>query len=150
MIFEDQSGKQVEFDFSGSSDEMLEREAPPQTPRSGPGRPKLGVISREVSLLPRHWDWLEQQSPGISGALRRLVDEARKREPGKQRARIAREATAKVMGSMAGDLPGFEEASRALYGKNQKRFEELIRGWPKDVRKHLLKMARESVRLEAE
>src|SRR4051812_33207367 len=79
LIFEDETGRQVDFDFRGTPAEVLER-ADAGKPRPGPGRPKLGVISREVSLLPRHWDWLERQPSGISAALRRLVDEARKRE----------------------------------------------------------------------
>ena len=147
LIFEDQTGRQVDFDFRGTPEEMLER-AVPDKPRAGPGRPKLGVISREVSLLPRHWDWLESQPQGISGALRRLVDDARKREPGKEAARIAREAAGKFMWAMAGDLPGFEEASRALFAKNQVLFEGLIRDWPEDIRGHLTRLARESMRLE--
>ena len=138
LIFEDQSGRQVEFDFAGTPEEMLEREAPQA--RGRPGRPKLGVVSREVTLLPRHWEWLEQQPPGASGALRRLVEEASKREPDKQRARIARDAASRFMWSMAGDLAGFEEASRALFAADRERFEELTGGWPKDVREHLGRM----------
>ncbi|HLM72344.1 MAG TPA: DUF2239 family protein, partial [Polyangiaceae bacterium] len=102
LIFEDQTGQQVDFNFQGSPDEVLER-AVPNKARSGPGRPKLGVVSREVSLLPRHWEWLEQQPQGSSAALRRLVDEARKREPGKERARRARDAASKFMWVMAGN-----------------------------------------------
>src|SRR5262249_47731929 len=78
LIFEDQTGRQVNFDFRGTPQEVLERSDAVKT-RTGPGRPRLGVVSREVSLLPRHWEWLEQQPSGISAALRRLVDEARKR-----------------------------------------------------------------------
>ena len=147
LIFEDQTGRQVDFDFRGTPEEVLERAAPGK-PRTGPGRPKLGVISREVSLLPRHWDWLERQPQGISAALRRLVDDARKREPGKEAARLVREAASNFMSAMAGNLPGFEEASRALFAKDQERFEELIRDWPEDIRGHLTRLVRESVRLE--
>jgi hypothetical protein len=145
LIFDDRSGKQVEFDFRGSEDEVLEREAP-QKARSGPGRPKLGVVSREISLLPRHWAWLEDQPQGASAALRRLVDEARKRDPGKEQARRMRDAAGRVMWSIAGDLPNFEEASRALYAHDQKRFDALIAGWPKDIRTHLSRLLRESIR----
>ncbi len=147
LIFEDQTGRQVDFDFRGTPEEVLQRAAPAK-PRTGPGRPKLGVISREVSLLPRHWDWLERQPQGISAALRRLVEDARKREPGKEAARIAREAASKFMWAMAGDLPGFEEASRALFAKDQELFEGLIRDWPEDIRGHLTRLVRESVRLQ--
>jgi uncharacterized protein len=135
FIFEDQTGRQVDFDFRGTSDEVLERAAP--TRRTGPGRPRLGVVSREVSLLPRHWDWLEQQPNGISAALRRLVDEVRKRAPSEERARLAREAAGRFMTAMAGNLPGYEEASRALFAKDHERFTHLIAAWPEDVRLHL-------------
>ena len=135
FIFEDQTGRQVDFDFRGTSEEVLERAVPSR--RTGPGRPRLGVVSREVSLLPRHWDWLEQQPNGISAALRRLVDEARKRAPSEERARLAREAAHRFMTAMAGNLPGYEEASRALFAKDQERFKQSIAAWPEDVRRHL-------------
>lgn len=136
LIFEDQTGCQVDFDFRGTVEEVVARAAP-EPPRAGPGRPKLGVISREVSLLPRHWEWLEQQPNGISAALRRLVDEARKHEPEEERARIQREAASRFMTAMAGNLPGYEEASRALFAKDAARFAALIAAWPKDIREHL-------------
>lgn len=159
LIFEDRTGKQVDFDFRGTPDEVLARlsshplftssEGQDKT-RPGPGRPKLGVICREVSLLPRHWEWLEEQPNGASAALRRLVDEARKHEPEKERARIAREATGRFMSVMAGNFPGFEEALRALYAQDQKRLKELIRQWPNDIRKHIDRLVKEAVRLENE
>jgi hypothetical protein len=136
LIFQDATGMQVEFDFRGSAEEVLARELP-SARSQGPGRPKLGVTSREVSLLPRHWDWLEQEPNGISAALRRLVEEASKRNPREQRARRARAAASRFMTAMAGNLPHFEEASRALFAADRARFEELIREFPKDVRKHL-------------
>lgn len=111
LIFEDWTGRQVDFDFRGTPEEVVER-ADPGGPRTGPGRPKLGVVAREVTLLPRHWEWLERQPSGASAALRRLVDEARKREPGKERARLALEAASKVMWAMAGDLPNFGKRPR--------------------------------------
>jgi hypothetical protein len=141
LIFSDSSGQQVEFDLRGTPDEMLARELPAPRP-AGPGRPKLGVVSREVSLLPRHWDWLEQEPSGISAALRRLVEEASKRDPERQRARHARAAASRFMTALAGDLPNYEEASRALFAEDQARFEELIRSWPKDVRKQLERLTR--------
>ncbi len=149
LIFEDSTGNQVDFDFRGTIEQVLARlahhplfaaDAPPQ-PHSGPGRPKLGVISREVSLLPRHWAWLEQQPNGISAALRRLVDEARKANGGKDRARAATEAAGRFMTAIAGNLPGFEEALRALYAHNVERFEEEIRDWPNDIRQHARRLA---------
>ena len=113
-----------------------------ETIKPGPGRPRLGVVSREVSLLPRHWDWLELQPNGISAALRRLVEEARKRDPEEEQARLAREAASRFMTAMAGNLPDFEEASRALFGNDHERFEGLIREWPEDIRTHLVQLLR--------
>src|SRR5688572_21408031 len=128
LVFEDRTGQQVDFDMSGTIEQILMRLKPEEPERAmGPGRPKLGVVAREVTLLPRHWAWLEQQPQGVSAAIRRLVDEARKREPDKERARLARAATSKFMWVMAGDLPGFEEASRALFANDTKKFEALIR-----------------------
>ncbi|ABS26261.1 DUF2239 family protein [Anaeromyxobacter sp. Fw109-5] len=145
LVFEDATGRQLDFDLRGTPEQVVARVA---APRAGPGRPKLGVVSREVSLLPRHWEWLEQQPNGSSAALRRLVDEARKREPDRARARRVREAAGRFMWAMAGDLPGFEEASRALYAGDAKRLGTLVRTWPKDVRAHLLALSEEAARLE--
>jgi hypothetical protein len=107
-------------------------------------------VSREVSLLPRHWEWLERQPTSISAALRRLVDEARRREPGKQRARAARAATGRVMAAIAGNRPGYEEASRALFARDEARFLQLIRRWPPDIRAHLTRLARTCRELEGD
>jgi len=144
LIFEDRSGRQIDFDFRGSVDEVLARALPPPG-RTGPGRPKLGVISREVSLLPRHWEWLEAQPEGISVGLRRLVEEARKRNPSEQRARKGREALSKFMTAIAGNRPNYEEATRALFASDHARFEELIADWPEDIRAHLLRVLEDSL-----
>jgi hypothetical protein len=146
LIFDDHTGRRVDFDLTGSLDEILQRES--AASRSGPGRPKLGVVGREVSLLPRHWDWLEEQSNGISAAIRRLVDEARKREPGAQKARRMRAALSRFMWAMAGDLPHFEEATRALFAPDDEQLAELTRAWPADVRAHVLRVASEATRAE--
>jgi hypothetical protein len=148
LIFEDDSGRQVDFDFSGSLDDVMERErALSAKPR--PGRPRLGVVGREVSLLPRHWDWLEEQPNGISAAIRRLVDEARKRETGAQRARRLRDGISRFMWSMAGDLPNFEEAARALHAGDDARLQELASTWPADVREHVLRLAAKAAEVAA-
>jgi hypothetical protein len=139
LVFEERTGKQVDFDLRGSAEAVLQRAAPPV--RSGPGRPKLGVVAREVSLLPRHWEWLEEQSGGASAAIRRLVEEARRREPEEQKARRAREAAGRFMTAMAGDLAGYEEATRALYAGNREKLREMTGGWPEDVRRRALEMA---------
>jgi uncharacterized protein len=149
LIFEDATGRQVDFDFRGALAEVLERAAPPPE-RVGPGRPKLGVVSREISLLPRHWEWLEEEPQGISAALRRLVDEAKRKNPGERRARQGREAVSKFMTAMAGNLEHYEEATRALFAKDSARFALLIQDWPKDIRSHLLRMLVEFSKAKAE
>ena len=140
LTFEDQTGRQIDFDLRGTLADVLARYRPALA-RVGPGRPKLGVVAREVSLLPRQWEWLEQQPSGASAAIRRLVDEARKRDPGEQQARSAIEATGRFLSAMAGNLPGYEEASRALYARKRKRFDDLIREWPKDIRLHAKRLS---------
>lgn len=150
LIFEDATGKQVDFDFRGTLEQVVARARPEAPERSGPGRPKLGVVSREVSLLPRHWQWLERHPQGISAALRRLVDEARKRAPDEDRAREARAAASRFMWVMTGDMPLFEEASRSLFAGEALRFAELTRAWPEDVRDHLHELLREGGAFQAQ
>src|SRR6478672_9329670 len=137
FIFDDDSGREVDYDFRGTADEVVARALREnEAPRTGPGRPKLGVVAREVTLLPRHWEWLERQPNGASAALRRLVDDARKKAPDAERARAARAAASRFMWVMAGDLPHFEEASRALFAGDRARFQTLVKGWPPDIKKH--------------
>lgn len=147
LILDNTTGREVDFDLQGTLDEVLAREIPSLEPR-GPGRPKLGVVGREVGLLDRHWAWLDEQPNGVSAALRRIVEEAMKREPAKQRARAMREALGRVMTSLAGDRPHFEEAMRALYAKDDARLEELVARWPKDIRELVLARAQEIAALE--
>jgi hypothetical protein len=144
LVFEDQTGRQVDFDLRGSVEEVIARarhQTQPTPAAPGRGRPRLGVVSREMSLLPRHWEWLDEQPNGMSAALRRLVDEARRREPEKERARRARDAASRFMTAMAGDRQGFEEASRALFAGDRVRFADLIRDWPRDIRRHVARLA---------
>ncbi|MHB1056996.1 MAG: DUF2239 family protein [Rhodanobacter sp.] len=143
LIFDDRSSRQVEIDFRGTLDEVLARlPHDDSTPSSrGPGRPKLGVVPREITLLPRHWDWLATQPGGASAALRRLVEHASRDGDGKGRARLAVEAVDRFMQVMAGDLAGYEEASRAFYRGERERFATLTAAWPQDVRAHLQKLA---------
>jgi hypothetical protein len=139
LVFDDRTGSQVDFDLRGPLSEILAR-AVPQRPRIGPGRPKLGVTSREISLLPRHWEWLERQPNGASATIRRLVDQARKKEPGDQRTREAVAAAGRFLSAIAGNYPNFEEATRALYARDRGRFEDLVRDWPHDIRVHALSL----------
>ncbi len=157
LVFEDQTGMQIDFNLRGTAEEVLANitmhphfvSADTASARKeGPGRPKLGVVGREVSLLPRHWEWLNQQPSGASAAIRRLVDEARKRNAGKDGALQARDAAAKFMWTMAGNRPGFEEASRALYARDRERFDALTAAWPKDIREYLGRRVTEAERFE--
>ena len=151
IIFEDATGRSIDFDLRGGDREVLARLAklvpppveastPPSEPR-GRGRPKLGVVAREVTLLPRHWEWLGAQPGGASVALRKLVDEARRASGDKDRERQARDAAYHFMSTMAGNLPRFEEASRALFADDRRRFTATIADWPADIRDHIVKLA---------
>ncbi|MFK4386863.1 MULTISPECIES: DUF2239 family protein [unclassified Bradyrhizobium] len=150
VIFDDSTGRSIDFDLRGDDREVLARLATlmpqaetaeaPAEPR-GRGRPKLGVVAREVTLLPRHWEWLNAQAGGASVALRKLVDEARRASGDKDRERQARDAAYHFMSTMAGDLPQFEEASRALFAGDRRRFTSLIADWPADIRDHIVQLA---------
>lgn len=156
LIFDDLTGHPLEVDLRGSRADAVRRigeslpalaitESSPtaeevESPR-GPGRPKLGVVAREITLLPRHWAWLSKQPGGASVALRKLVDEAKKANELKDRARVAQESAYRFMSAMAGNQPGFEEATRAFFANNSEQFEQLTLGWPPDVRGHALVLA---------
>jgi hypothetical protein len=129
LIFDSQSGKLVDIDPT----------RPPAPEIKGPGRPRLGVTAREVTLLPRHWDWLGEQPGGASVALRKLV-EAASRDPKAERV-AARDTAYRFASAMGGDEAGFEEAMRALYAGKRKKFRRQLQTWPPDVRAHLEKMA---------
>ncbi len=151
LIFDDKTSEQIEVDFRGTASDVVNRIAKmknerahavaPVQPGRGmprrPGRPRLGVVAREVTLLPRHWDWLNRQSGGASVAIRKLVEEGRRPNEGRDRIRDSQESAYRFMSAMAGNLPGFEEASRALFAGISDRFEDATRGWPKDIRTHL-------------
>ena len=153
LIFDDFSGEPVEIDFRGTIDEVLQRlpealaappaepEPPEEAPR-GPGRPKLGVVSREVTLLPRHWEWLGSQPGGASVTLRKLVEKARLANQERDKARQAQEAAYRFMSAMAGNLPGFEEATRALFAGDGAKFDRQTEEWPGDLRDFARKLAR--------
>jgi len=147
MIFDDDTSESIEVDFRGAAEEVLQRLAQPdgnpavtEGPR-GPGRPKLGVVAREITLLPR----LSAQPGGASVALRKLVEEARRANGGKDRVRQSQEAAYRFISVMAGNRPGFEEATRALFAGHRDRFDQLIAPWPKDVRHHARKLAADAL-----
>jgi uncharacterized protein len=140
LIFDDDTGKQVDFNMHGTIGEIMAI-AQPDLSKKGPGRPKLGVVSGEISLLPRHWEWLNRQPIKASGTIRRLVEAAMKNESGGNNSKLRIEAIGKFIWSIAGNLAGFEEASRALYSKNMDKFYGLISTWPEDLRTHIKWMA---------
>jgi uncharacterized protein len=153
LIVDDHTSEVIDVDYRGTGREVLQRlgerlattrppisQSEPATPR-GPGRPRLGVVAREVTLLPRHWLWLSGQPGGASVALRRLVDEARRANVGRDRVRRSQEVAYRFMSVMAGNQPGFEEAIRALFRGDRDRFEEQVAGWPADVSAHAKKLA---------
>jgi uncharacterized protein len=152
LVFDDRSSGPIELDLRGSIADVLARlpaiagapaaadDAAPPAPR-GPGRPKLGVVAREITLLPRHWEWLAQQSGGASVALRRLVDEARRANKDKDRTRQAQEAAYRFIAAMGENKPHYEEVARALFAADAGRFETWTASWPADVRDHARRLA---------
>ncbi|PLC41813.1 DUF2239 domain-containing protein [Ralstonia pickettii] len=144
LVFDNTSAQPVEFDLRGTVEDVLARldqtapsasePAESESRPRGPGRPKLGVIAREVTLLPRHWDWLAAQPGGASVTLRKLVEDARRAAEGADRRRTAQEAAYRFMSAMAGNAAGFEEATRALFAADAAAFESLTHSWPADVR----------------
>ena len=142
LVFNDATGAQVDLNTHGSLQEIAQRhQEPPVAEARGRGRPRLGVIAREVTLLPRHWDWLNSQPGGASVALRKLVDEARRTGGDRDRVRATQEAAYRFMSAIAGNLPGFEEAARARFAYDRRRFGELIADWPEDVREYAVRLA---------
>jgi hypothetical protein len=151
-IFSDVTGRAIDLDLRGSTEEVVARLAAttasrhPEaaSTRTGPrgrGRPKLGVVAREVTLLPRHWDWLNTQSGGASVALRKLIDEARRTNGDADRQRLAQDAAYHFMSAIAGNLQNFEEAARALFAADRRRLANQIADWPADIRNHIVKLA---------
>lgn len=149
IVFEDATGSVVDLDLRGSPQDVAKRlqASEPDAPIEGPrprGRPKLGVTSREVTLLPKHWTWLQQQSGGASATLRRLVEQAQQDNAEADERRSAQTATYKVMYALGGHLAGYENALRALYAGDAQRFETLIKGWPADISSYVRKLAERS------
>ncbi|MFC3653565.1 DUF2239 family protein [Dyella humi] len=152
LIFDDRTGRTIDLDTRGTDEQVLARHAValaynasdvgaiPDPPR-GRGRPKLGVVAREVTLLPRHWEWLESQPGGSSVTLRKLVEEARRANGERDKTRAQQERAYHFMSAMAGDMPGFEEATRALFAGDRAKFGELITKWPGDVRDYAMELA---------
>ncbi len=142
FVFDDTTGSQIDLDLRGKPTEIADvpTDVAAAEPR-GRGRPRLGVIAKEVTLLPRHWDWLNAQPGGASVGLRKLVDDARKTSGDRDRVRAAQEAAYRFMSAIAGNLPGFEEATRALFAYDRRGFTHLVANWPEDVRDYVVRLA---------
>lgn len=162
LVFDDTTGCVVDLDLRGSDEEIIQRLSEPPKPhvgryrpkagetsgagapengQRGRGRPKLGVVAREVTLLPRQWEWLAAQTGGASATLRRLVDDARKAVHPHQQRRAAQEAAYRFMQAIAGDLPAYEDATRALFADDRVALTEQIVAWPEDIRAYALRLA---------
>lgn len=147
LVFSDATGSQVELDLRGDAEGVRARYAPPSAAQAAPapersrGRPRMGVVAREVTLLPEHWEWLSSQPGGASVALRKLVLEAMRAGGARDRMRRAQERSYRVMVALAGNRPGFEEAARALFANDLDRLRALVETWPRDIREHVLRLA---------
>lgn len=151
-VFDDSTSAPIELDLRGTPDDLKERFRRIEEgaeKKTGPGRPKLGVVSKEVTLLPQHWEWLSLQPGGASVTLRKLIEEAKKKNVAQDQIRQAQDATYKFMNALAGNLENFEDALRALYAKDAKGFEVLIAEWPKDVREHAKGLSRKAFQKNA-
>lgn len=155
LVFDADSGRQVELDLRGSPDDAAARacqggsDAPAQAAPRTRGRPQLGVVAREVTLLPRHWEWLAAQPGGASVTLRKLVDAARRASPAQEAARLAQERSYRFLTAMAGNLPGYEEALRALFGRDGARFDAIAQDWPQDVGRTARRLAADAFAQQA-
>jgi uncharacterized protein len=153
LIFDAQTSIAIEIDLRDALAILLRRLPRPTTLETtaeqdvplpqvaSVGRPRLGVTAREVTLLPRHWAWLATQPGGASVALRKLVEHASRVSKEADRCRQAQESSYRFMNAMAGDNPGYEEATRALFAGNYEQLQRLIATWPKDVGNHVLNLA---------
>lgn len=154
LVFNAATSELIDFDCRGTPAQMLRRlsastkeasrpadSTPARAAPAGPGRPKLGVVAREVTLLPRHWEWLSRQPGGASVALRKLVEHAKRASSSSDSVRHAQAVAYRFMSAMAGNLDGFEEAARALFAADRAKFDALLASWPVDVQAHLQQLA---------
>ncbi len=137
LIFNDQTGQQIDLDLSGSEQEIQQRYAEPEEIKKV-GRPKLGVISREITLQKKHWDWLDQQSASASAVIRKLIDKELNNPNSEGNIMLAKQAIDRFMSAMLGNMPNYEEATRALYQGDRDIFLKMIQNYPKDIKEHLI------------
>jgi hypothetical protein len=157
-VFHNGTSEPLDLDLRGSLQDVVERypsigpqeASPPPAPgapklRRGPGRPRLGVVSKEVTLMPRHWAWLGTQPGGASATLRRLVHLARVEGAQDDRARQSQDAAYRFMYAMVGNQPGFEEATRALFAGDAESFKTESEAWPPDLRDFSRRLATDAL-----
>lgn len=137
LIFNDQTGRQIDLDLTGCEQEIQQRYSEPE-PEKKVGRPKLGVISREITLQKKHWDWLDQQSASASAVIRKLIDKELNDPTSESNIMLAKQATDRVMSAMLGNMPNYEEATRALYQGDREVFLKMIQDYPKDLKEYLI------------
>ena len=140
LIFNDQTGRQIDLDLSGSELEIQQRYSETEAVKKV-GRPKLGVISREITLQKKHWDWLDQQSASASAVIRKLIDKELNDPTSESNIMLAKQATDRFMSAMLGDMPNYEEATRALYQGNRDVFLDLIKDYPNDLYQYILNLS---------
>ena len=140
LIFNDQTGKQIDLDISGSKQDIQQRYAEPEMVKKV-GRPKLGVISREITLQQKHWDWLDQQSSSASAVIRKLIDNELNNPNSESNKLLAKQATDRFMSAMLGNMPNYEEATRALYQGDQAVFLKLIKDYPLDPQQYIRRLS---------
>ena len=141
LVFDDADARVVEFDLRGDPGDVLARLPSETVQKRGPGRPRLGVTAREVTLLPRHWAWLAAQPGGASVALRKLVENALRVADGPDQVRRSREAAYRFMTAAAGNRPGYEEATRGLFAGSKRAFDASVETWPADVSNYARRLA---------
>ena len=142
LIFNDQTGQQIDVNISGSETDIQQRYAAPEAAKKV-GRPKLGVISREITLQQKHWDWLDLQSVSASAVIRKLIDKELNNPASESNIMLAKQAADRFMSAMLGNMPNYEEAVRALYQGRKDMFLALIEGYPEDLREYLMLQTRD-------
>ncbi|MBJ9958346.1 DUF2239 family protein [Acinetobacter courvalinii] len=140
LIFNDQTGRQIDLDLTGCEQEIQQRYSEPE-PEKKVGRPKLGVISREITLQKKHWDWLDQQSASASAVIRKLIDKELNDPTSESNIMLAKQATDRVMSAMLGNMPNYEETTRALYQGDQAVFLKLIKDYPLDPQQYIRRLS---------
>lgn len=152
LCFLDETGAMVDFDLSGTNEQVIakllanntqetkEEQKAETTNAPKSGRPKLGVTAKEVTLLPRHWEWLAAQRGGASATLRRLVELAAKDSISIETRKSAQNATYRFLQNIAGDFENYEEVLRAIFADDFEKMRKLMQNWPQDIQNYAQKL----------